>query len=315
MHKFYQNFADKYNYLVYIGGNHVFYVDNNQKAIFETSFDFPLILNETYLKDKPLGFTNWHWHEEMQFELILEGPVVMTLLGKDHTLHPGDGIFINANVEHMTRPVTPDVGHYLCLNILPSVLTLFRGSVIEQKYYLPYAKSPQLQVVPMHRSVEDDQPLLKEIDELFHTLREAGFGYELDAYDHLLHLWKLLILRTKPAFDPAEQSGRHEAREILSYLHAHYSERLTLDELASKVHISKSECCRMFRTAYGCSIFTYLSDYRLQKSIALLSDTQLSVLEISDLCGFNSTSYFIKTFREKVGQTPLQYRRSRQNAT
>ncbi|MDD6062894.1 MAG: helix-turn-helix transcriptional regulator, partial [Oscillospiraceae bacterium] len=76
-----------------------------------------------------------------------------------------------------------------------------------------------------------------------------------------------------------------------------------------EIHVSKSECCRLFQSSYGCSIFTYLTDYRLQKSVLLLTDSLLSVLDISDMCGFNSTSYFIKRFREKVGMTPLQYRK------
>nr|MCR5826030.1 helix-turn-helix transcriptional regulator [Oscillospiraceae bacterium] len=74
------------------------------------------------------------------------------------------------------------------------------------------------------------------------------------------------------------------------------------------IHLSEGECCRVFKSAYGCSIFTYLADYRLQKSIPLLADRTLSVTRIAELCGFNSPSYFIKRFREKVGMSPLQYR-------
>ena len=40
----------------------MFFVDANQKANFAMSYAFPLIVHETCLKDKPLGFNAWHWH-------------------------------------------------------------------------------------------------------------------------------------------------------------------------------------------------------------------------------------------------------------
>lgn len=287
----------------------MFFVDANQKANFAMSYAFPLIVHETYLKDKPLGFNNWHWHEELQFTIVLDGEMVMTLQGCNYTLRPGDGIFINSNIEHMSRPTTPDSARYLSLNVQPSLLTLFHGSVVEQKYYLPYIKEPQMQVVTFSRDGAGSI-LFSEVNELFHVLQDGSFGYELTAYGKLLHAWDLLLRHsgTTPALQ-THLHERYEAKTILSFLHDHYGERLSLDDIAAEVHISKSECCRLFHASYGCSIFTYLTDYRLQKSVLLLSDSHLSVLEISDQCGFNSTSYFIKLFREKVGMTPLQYRR------
>lgn len=286
----------------------MFFVDDNQKANFAMSYAFPLIVHETNLKDKPLGFNNWHWHEELQFTIVLEGEMVMTMQGENYLLHPGDGIFINSNIEHMTRPTTPQSARYLSLNVQPSLLTLFHGSVVEQKYYLPYIKEPHMQVVTFS-SDGLEELLFAEVNALFRVLQDGGFGYELDAYSRLLNTWKLLLACNAAEHAQHQPHERYEAKAMLAYLHEHYSERISLDDVSAHVHISKSECCRLFHASYGCSIFTYLSDYRLQKSILLLSDSHLSVLEISDLCGFNSTSYFIKTFREKVGMTPLQYRR------
>ena len=287
----------------------MFFVDANQKANFAMSYAFPLIVHETCLKDKPLGFNAWHWHEELQFSIVLEGEMVMTLQGCNYTLRPRDGIFINSNIEHMSRPTTPESARYLTLNVQPSLLTLFHGSVVEQKYFLPYLKDPQMQVVTFSADGEDEL-LFAQVSELFRVLQDGDFGYELEAYSRLLAVWHLLLLRRSEApLVPPQLNERYEARAILSFLHEHYGERLTLDDIAAEIHVSKSECCRLFQSSYGCSIFTYLTDYRLQKSVLLLTDSLLSVLDISDMCGFNSTSYFIKRFREKVGMTPLQYRK------
>src|SRR5574344_1344410 len=193
----------------------MFFVDANQKANFAMSYAFPLIVHETCLKDKPLGFNAWHWHEELQFSIVLEGEMVMTLQGGNYTLRPRDGIFINSNIEHMSRPTTPESARYLTLNVQPTLLTLFHGSGVEQKYFLPYLKDPQMQVVTFSAEGEDEL-LFAQVSELFRVLQDGDFGYELEAYSRLLAVWHLLLLRRSEApLVPPQLNERYEARAIL----------------------------------------------------------------------------------------------------
>lgn len=271
-------------------------------------YAFPLSVHETCLQDKPMGFNNWHWHEEVQFTYVLEGSMITTAQGVDYVLRPGDGFFINSNVSHMSRPTSADSALYLSLNVKPSLLTLFHGSVVEQKYFLPYVNHPYFQFIQLSPDTLWQEKTLLNMRFLFELLQRQPFGYELDAYSYLLHIWRTLLdhLDTDPVRQPVVE--RLEAHQILAYLNAHYSENVTLDKIAALIHRSAGECSRLFKTAYGCTIITYLMDYRLQQSILLLSDRSLSVSQIAELCGFNSTSYFIKRFREKVGVSPLIYR-------
>ena len=287
----------------------MFFVDSNQKANFIQPYSFPLVVHETRLRDKPMGFNNWHWHEEVQFSLLLEGEMITTAQGQDYHLHAGDGFFINSNLSHMSHPVTdPDESRFLSLNVQPSLLTLFHGSVVEQKYYLPYLDQPSFQMVHLTPDTLWQEQILTDLRILFSLIQEQRFGFELDAYSYLLRIWKQLLLNMEePAQKPTME--RYEAHTILSYLKEHFTEDITLDEVASHVHLSRSECCDLFRTTYDTTIFSFLADYRLEQSILLLRDSDYSVSQIAQQIGFKSTSYFIKRFREKTGQTPLQYRR------
>ena len=286
----------------------MFFVDNNQKAIFELDYAFPLVVHETFLRDKPMGFNNWHWHEEVQFTYVLEGSMITTAQGQDHILRTGDGFFINSNISHMTRPTSADSARYVSLNVKPSLLTLFHGSVVERRYFLPYMNHPCFQFVLLTPETRWQEKTLNDMLYLFYLLREKAFGYELDAYSYLLHIWRTLLEHLDA--DPGQQPllERQEAHQILSYLHDHYAEHITLEKISNITHLSSGECCRLFKATYGCTIFNYLADYRLEQSTLLLSDHSLSVSRIAELCGFNSPSYFIKRFREKVGVSPLQYR-------
>lgn len=286
----------------------MFFVDNNQKANFELDYAFPLVVHETFLRDKPMGFNNWHWHEEVQFTCVLEGSMITTAQGQDHILRTGDGFFINSNISHMTRPTSADSARYVSLNVKPSLLTLFHGSVVERRYFLPYMNHPCFQFVLLTPETRWQEKTLNDMLYLFYLLREKAFGYELDAYSYLLHIWRTLLEHLDA--DPGQQPllERQEAHQILSYLHDHYAEHITLEKISNITHLSSGECCRLFKATYGCTIFNYLTDYRLGQSTILLSDHSLSVSRIAELCGFNSPSYFIKRFREKVGVSPLQYR-------
>ena len=292
----------------------MFYVDENQKARFEMDYEFPLAVHETYLKDKPRGFNDWHWHEEVQFSYILEGSMIMSCMGNEYLLRAGDGIFINSNCAHMTRPAGPASARYLSLNIKPSLLTLFHGSVVEQKYFLPYSNDPGMQVIALSSDEPEQHFFLEQVLCLFDLIRKKGFGYELEVYAQLLRVWKLLLILAESHHAPPVKLERSEAHDMLMYIHRHFAESITVKDLAGYVHLSRGECSRLFQATYGTSIISHVMNHRISQSIPLLTGTNLSVAEIAGRCGFNNLSYFTKVFREKIGTTPLQYRKEKMHS-
>lgn len=76
---------------------------------------------------------------------------------------------------------------------------------------------------------------------------------------------------------------------MLSYIHSHYSEKLTIDEIASTASVSRTECFRCFHAILQKTPAKYLEEYRLSMSTSFLSNMELSISDISFMCGFNST--------------------------
>ena len=102
------NYCNKYDYTIRViykdidfGGRKctMFFVDNNQKANFELDYAFPLVVHETFLRDKPMGFNNWHWHEEIQLSLVTKGAVRFFADGKQV-------------LEPVERPSTYSIAYY-----------------------------------------------------------------------------------------------------------------------------------------------------------------------------------------------------------
>lgn len=96
--------------------------------------------------------------------------------------------------------------------------------------------------------------------------------------------------------------------EMTEYIHGHYQEKLTIGTIANAGAVCRSRSCQLFQQYARMTPTAYVTKYRLAKSAELLRDTELSVTEISSLCGFQSPSYYISLFKREIGQTPLRYR-------
>lgn len=95
---------------------------------------------------------------------------------------------------------------------------------------------------------------------------------------------------------------------LLDYIHTHYKDKITIEELAKTASISKTEVLRCFKAIMGRSPISYLNSYRLQRAAHMLINTEKSIQEIAEGCGFDDNSYFSKLFKKKYHVTPHDYR-------
>ena len=96
---------------------------------------------------------------------------------------------------------------------------------------------------------------------------------------------------------------------ICRYMQKHYTENLTIEDLAEKIHLNKSYFIRKFKSKFGVSPYKYLLDIKLNNAKILLKDTNLSIEEIATLSGFYSSSYFSSIFKREFEITPGNYRK------
>lgn len=94
----------------------------------------------------------------------------------------------------------------------------------------------------------------------------------------------------------------------VSYINAHYMDKLTLRDLASALFLNESSLSKLFRQELGTSFTDYLNRIRIEHSTELMRNTDRSLLEISGLVGFDDQSYFTKIFKKVTGTTPRQYK-------
>ena len=97
---------------------------------------------------------------------------------------------------------------------------------------------------------------------------------------------------------------------VRRYLDSHYSENITLDQLASFSHQNKYHLSHEFTRHYGISTISYLNCRRIEVCKELLENTDYEISDIAHMAGFSSQSYLAQSFRKSCGVTAGDYRRT-----
>lgn len=98
-----------------------------------------------------------------------------------------------------------------------------------------------------------------------------------------------------------------KVEEILSAIHEHYRQDLSLDSFAYEYGINPYVLSKWFKKITGMNFIDYLTNLRLDKSKQFLTESHLKIQEIAEQVGYQP-SYFIRLFKKHVGMTPGQYR-------
>src|SRR5713226_7969958 len=97
---------------------------------------------------------------------------------------------------------------------------------------------------------------------------------------------------------------------VLERMKADLAADLDLNTLAAESGYSRSHFLRTFRAAMGCSPHQWLTRQRVEQAKTMLRENSISLIDIALECGFSSHAHFSNTFRQIIGITPSEYRRS-----
>lgn len=112
------------------------------------------------------------------------------------------------------------------------------------------------------------------------------------------------------AHPAAAFEGTDRFLSIINYLNTHYEQPISLKHVSEEFHLNASYISQLIKTETGLNYTQYMTELRIGKAKELLTNTKLSLAEISEAVGFNDYFYFIKKFKREVGVTPgkfLQY--------
>lgn len=97
-------------------------------------------------------------------------------------------------------------------------------------------------------------------------------------------------------------------QQVATYVMAHYSHTITLDEISAHIGMNRSAFCVFFKRCKGMTFSQFLTNCRLTTSCELLRDTKRQVSEICYAVGFNDLPHFNRVFKREYGMSPSQFR-------
>lgn len=97
--------------------------------------------------------------------------------------------------------------------------------------------------------------------------------------------------------------------EVIEYVNDNYDQELTLKKVADIFHINSVYLGSIFKKNVGQSFAKYLNNYRIARSIELMSNSNYDINEISEMVGYRNNNYFFRVFKEQTKMAPSEYRK------
>jgi len=249
---------------------------------------------------------DWHWHNEFEFVFIESGDVFCDIGTTHFILHAGQGIMINSKVLHKLE----SKGDAIIPNFLfkPSFIAPTE-SLIFEKYVSPILSS-SIEYVIFQKDITWQSAALDVINDII-DLQYANDHREISVSIKVQQLWLLLLenLTFESFENKTTVNSRARLQLMMQYIHAHFAESISLEDIANSVAISKSSALHLFQTGIKMTPINHLISYRLRQAALLLTGTEKKIASIALESGFNSVDHFCRTFKNTYGITPTDYRK------
>ena len=263
---------------------------------------FPFLVSYQRLSEYDSNSFLWHCHPEIEITYIKKGSMHYRVNNRSFHLKEGDIIFCNSNALHSGEMEDQEDCSYIPITFDSKLIYGFFQSTICTKYVDPVIQN--LAVCAMHIDYSENwHTIFRD-----HMLKVI---YELDISIHMQTMWKLLAEHFPlQAVSPASDLTEYERiRKILSYIEQNYMNRITLTDISENIHLCESECTRLFKRHMNTTLFAFLKEYRIERSLEYLN-TKESISNIAEKTGFSDSNYYTKVFSKIKGCSPREYRKN-----
>lgn len=265
--------------------------------------------NDIYTKETG-DFFPWHWHEEFEINYVKKGSIKLQIPNEEFVLDAGDLAVLNGNILHYAE--TSDFCDLQSLVFSPSLLAGSDASAFAHKYIQPLMSCASFRGICFPAEDPEAGGCFRRA---FEALRTESFAFEFTVREQLSHIMLMIYKKMEDSIFQAQSVKNTDTvrvEQMLSYIHSHYADNITLSDIAGVSGIGERECLRCFKRTISESPMQYLLKYRLMQSAAILLERPgESISDIAGACGFDYPSYYARQFRRFYGCTPSEYRKGK----
>jgi len=270
----------------------------------------PLYVKAGNLSSFPHMEALCHWHDDIEFLLPVRGRISCHIIDKDYYIEEHNAIFINSKQMHYGYSADGSDCNYICIVFRPSLICT--NTEMVNKYISPIIEHPTLSELILQKDNSEHRKIITALERIYRLYQQEKSCYELSAISSLCSLWVNLYEVLYGQISTVNYSVSNDIsiqKQMVRFIYDNFTEKLALNEIAYSGGISRTKCCQIFKKYLNKTPIDFLNSYRLENSINLLRDTNLSITEIAYNCGFNNSSYYAEIFRKYKGCTPNEYRK------
>lgn len=229
-----------------------------------------------------------HFHNCVELAYVLEGEITATLDGQECIAGAGTMLIVSGYAVHSYE--TPRDSYIIVAMIPMAEVPSVRQLMAKRAFASPICRDDGRQT--LMRLME----MLAELSGA-NPLATKGLCYTL-----------LGILIDRVGLVEARADDRVQfIRDVLNYLEKHYTEPLTVSQVAADFGYSRSRFSHLFHAHLGYTLMDYVAVLRCRHAAQLLRETDLQVSDVALAVGFESLRTFYRTFKKQYDMTPNRY--------
>lgn len=237
-----------------------------------------------------------HMHNESELLYMYEGSGNITLQQTEYPLKTGDFAILLPNISHSLEISPPSQALFVMFDTteFPAYTSILSQCNVKD--------SPVVSASLLHQELLFGVNEIRERVEIQcnHNISKAYISIMLE------HILSYLTLEKQDS-----QEKEPWLYELLCYLHEHYTENISLENLSGNFAISPSHISRSFKNITGYTLIQYLHGLRVERAKYLLEYTEMQVTDITYECGFESPSSFFRVFKNLCQISPNLYRQEK----
>lgn len=273
---------------------------------------FPFLVSYQKLSEYESGSFMWHWHPEIEISYVQKGTMCYKVNHMVYHLKEGDIVFNNSGALHSGTMENQKDCAYIPVTFDSRLIYGFFQSTVNSKYVDPVIQDSMLPAICIDQSEPWHKPFREYLLRIIDLDEKKPDFYELDITICLQSMWRLLLehITYEPQASRENSLEYDRIKKILSYIEENYQNKITLNDIAGHIHLCESECTRLFKRHMNTTLFAFLQEYRIERSLEFLQDDQ-PVSAVADKAGFSDPNYYSKVFAKIKGCSPREYRNHR----
>jgi AraC-like DNA-binding protein/quercetin dioxygenase-like cupin family protein len=249
-----------------------------------------------------------HYHSHYEIYYQMAGERYYFIKDRTYYIKKGDIVFINMYDLHKTIYAGADFYERVLINFKARYIKGFSDDSKDIDLFSVFGKDINVYSLSLPEQGFIEGLLNKMLQENKKSL--IGYGSYLK-----ISLIEILIFLNRLSLNPQTRyleypSALHKKiSEVAKYINNNFFNNITLNDLSQTFHVSPFYLSRTFKEVTGFTFIEYLNSTRIKEAQRLLIKSNLSVTEIGEKVGFESTTHFGRVFKNISNTSPLQYRK------